>query len=233
MQPVGANMTTIGLIGSGHIGSAIARLALAGGHQVVLSNRRGPESLAPLVAELGEGARADTVLGAAAAGDIVVVTIPLRAIPDVPAEPLVGKIVIDTNNYYSGRDGVIPELEADRLTVSEWVQQHLSGSRIVKAFNNIASQHLGSLARPAGAADRSALIIAGDDVAAKEAVVAFLDSIGYDALDAGALAEGRRFQKETPAYGLPYFESATEPGPGTPADVAVLQKALAAFAQAA
>jgi predicted dinucleotide-binding enzyme len=224
-------MATIGLIGSGHIGSTVARLALAGGHEVVLSNRRGPDSLAPLVAELGAGARADTVEGAANAGDIVVVTVPLHAVSTIPAEPLAGKIVIDTNNYYPDRDGRIPELDADTLTTSELVQQHLAGSRVVKAFNHIIARHLAALARPAGSPDRSALLIAGDDAEAKAQVTAFLDSVGYDDLDTGALVEGRRFQRDTPAYCLPYFTSPTDPGPGTPAGADVLRVALAAYDQ--
>ena len=222
-------MATIGLIGSGNIGSTIARLALAGGHEVVLSNRRGPDSLAPLVAELGDGARADTVEGAAKSGDLVVVTIPLHAVSDLPAEPFAGKIVIDTNNYYPDRDGRIPELDADTITTSEFVQRHLSGATVVKAFNNIIARHLGSLARPAGAADRSTLLIAGNDADAKAEVIAFLDSIGYDALDTGALAGSRRFQRDTPAYCLPYFASVTDPGSGTPAGADTLREALAAY----
>jgi len=222
-------MATIGFIGSGNIGSTLARLALAGGHEVVLSNRRGPDSLAPLVAELGDGARADTVEGAARAGDLVVVTVPLHAVPDLSAELFAGKIVIDTNNYYPDRDGRIPELDDDTLTTSEWVQRHLPGARIVKAFNNIIARHLGALARPAGAADRSTLLIAGDDAEAKTEAIAFIESLGYDALDTGALAESRRFQRDTPAYCVPYFRSATDQGLGTPADAAALRAALAAF----
>src|SRR6266571_3895467 len=120
-----SGMTTVGFIGSGHIGSTVARLAVAAGYDVVLSNSRGPETLAGLVAELGPKARAATPAEAAAAGDLVVVTIPLKNYRGVPAEPLAGKVVIDTGNYYPARDGRIPELDNGSLTSTELVQQHL------------------------------------------------------------------------------------------------------------
>ena len=199
-------MTTLGLIGSGNIGSTLARLAIGAGSEVVLSNSRGPETLAGLVADLGPHARAATAAEAAEAGDLVVVTIPLKAYRDLPAERLAGKVVIDTGNYYPQRDGQIAELDDESTTTSELVQAHLSDSKVVKAFNNIYFEHLAGLARPAGSADRSALAIAGDDAEAKAAVVRFLDDIGYDAVDAGPLAEGWRFQRDTAAYGTPYTE---------------------------
>ena len=199
-------MTTIGLIGSGNIGSTVARLAVAAGHDVVLSNSRGPETLADLVTELGEHARAATPAEAAEAGDIVVVTIPLKSYREVPVEPLRGKVVIDTNNYYPQRDGHIAELDDESTTTSELLQAHLPESRVVKTFNNIFFGHLLELARPSGSEDRSALAIAGDDEAAKKAVTGFLDDIGYDTVDAGPLAEGWRYQRDTAAYGTPYTE---------------------------
>ncbi|WP_344484466.1 NADPH-dependent F420 reductase [Glycomyces endophyticus] len=195
-------MSTIGLIGSGNIGGAIARLAVKAGHSVVLSNSRGPETLADLVAELGPNARAATPKEAAAAGDLVVVTIPLKAYRTVPVEELRGKVVFDTNNYYPERDGHIPELDDESTTVSELLQAHLPESFVVKGFNNIYQGHVGELARPAGDPERSVLAIAGDDAAAKRAVTDFLDSLGYGAYDAGPLAEGWRFQRDTPAYGV-------------------------------
>lgn len=193
-------MTTLGLIGSGNIGSTVARLAIAAGYHVVLSNSRGPETLADLVDELGERARAGTPEEAAAAGDLVVVTVPLKAVDDVPVEPLRGKVVIDTCNYYPQRDGHIGALDDESTTTSELVQAHLPESHVVKAFNNIYYEFLGDLARPAGAPDRSVLALAGDDDAAKKTVADFLDEIGYDAYDVGSLAEGWRFQRDTAAY---------------------------------
>jgi 8-hydroxy-5-deazaflavin:NADPH oxidoreductase len=195
-------MTTIGFIGSGHIGSTLARLAVHAGHDVVMSNSRGPETLRDLVQELGDHARAGTVHEAAEAGDIVVVTIPLKAYESVPVEPLRGKVVIDTNNYYPGRDGKVAELEDESTTVSELLQTHLPESHVVKAFNNINWVHLGELPRPSGDYERTVLPIAGDDAAAKKEVTDLLESIGYDAYDAGPLSEGWRFQRDTVAYRL-------------------------------
>ena len=197
-------MTTIGLIGSGNIGSTVARLAVDAGYDAVLSNSRGPETLADLVQSLGPRARAATATEAAEAADIAVVAVPLKNYRQVPVEPLRGKVVIDTNNYYPDRDGHIAELDDESTTTSELLQAHLPDSDVVKGFNNIYVGHLGTLARPAGAADRSTLTIAGDDAAAKQTVVQFFDAIGYDTLDVGALDEGWRFQRDTSAYVTPY-----------------------------
>ncbi|AEH11482.1 MULTISPECIES: NADPH-dependent F420 reductase [Protofrankia] len=227
-------MTTIGLIGSGNIGSTLARLAVTAGYDVVLSNSRGPETLKELVDELGPRARAATPGQAGEAGDLVVVTIPLRVYRSVPVEPLANRTVIDTNNYYPQRDGQIPELDDESTTTSELLQKHLPTSKVVKAFNNIYFKHLLSLARPAGTPDRSALPIAGDDADAKAAVTAFLDAIGYDAVDAGPLSEGWRFQRDTAAYATLYFDRSSAsgqdgfPAAGVPADAATLRAALAA-----
>jgi predicted dinucleotide-binding enzyme len=222
-------MTTLGLIGSGNIGGTVARLAVAAGYDVVLSNSRGPETLQELVDDLGPRARAATPAEAAAAGDLVVVSIPMRAYRNVPVEPLAGKIVIDTNNYYPQRDGQIPELDDESTTNSELLQRHLPTSRVVKGFNNIYFKHLLSLARPAGAADRSALAIAGDDADAKATVTDFLDTLGYNSVDAGPLSEGWRFQRDTAAYANLYFGQSPDAGDaGVPADAATVRSALAA-----
>ena len=197
-------MTTWGFIGSGNIGSTLARLAVAAGHDVVLSNSREPETLAEVVAELGPHARAATPAEAARAGDVVVVTIPLRSYPQVPVEELRGKVVIDTMNYYPQRDGNIQELDDESTTSSELLQAHLPDAKVVKGFNNIFVQHLAALPRPAGAEDRSALPIAGDDREAKQAVSELFDEIGYDTVDLGPLSEGWRTQPDTAAYGDMY-----------------------------
>src|SRR5262245_63019683 len=147
-------MTALGLIGAGHIGSQFARLAIKRGDNVVLSNSRGPETLAGLVAELGPKARAATVLEAAKAGDLIVVTIPLKAIGTVPVEPLVGKIVIDTNNYYPSRDGHIGELDGERNTTSGLLQAHLPRSKVVKAFNHIFAKEITTDGAPRGTPNR-------------------------------------------------------------------------------
>ncbi|WBB94725.1 NAD(P)-binding domain-containing protein [Verrucosispora sp. WMMC514] len=220
-------MATVGLIGSGHIGGTVARLAVNAGYDVVLSNSRGPETLTDLVDELGPQASAGTADAAARAGDLVVVTIPLKSYRSVPVEPLAGKVVIDTNNYYPQRDGQIPELDEGTITSGELLQRHLPQSRVVKAFNNIFFAHLLTLARPGETADRSALPIAGDDPEAKATVTEFLDRIGYDTVDAGTLADSRRFQPDTPAYGVIYSADPANVEQEAPAGAGVLRAALA------
>jgi predicted dinucleotide-binding enzyme len=194
-------MKTIGLIGAGHIGSQIARLGVMHGYDVIISNSRGPESLAALVAELGPRARAATTVDAAKAGDIVVVTVPLKNYRQVPVAPLAGKIVIDTNNYYPQRDGQIPELDNESTTTSELLQAHLPTSKVVKAFNHIYAAELTTDGQPAGSKNRRALVVAGDDPTAKAAVSRILDDFGFDTVDAGPLKEGWRIQRDTPGYG--------------------------------
>ncbi|MFE2493069.1 NADPH-dependent F420 reductase [Streptomyces scopuliridis] len=201
---------TLGLIGSGMIGGALARLAVAAGLDVVLSNSSGPEALSGLVAELGEHARAATPAEAARAGDLVVATIPLRAYEQLPAAALAGKTVIDTMNYYPERDGRLAELDAGTLTSSALVRRHLADSHVVKAFNNIDFRRLLTSARPSGAPDRSALPLAGDDAAAKARTVRLLDVLGYDAVDIGALADSWRSEPGTPVYVQPYMAARPE-----------------------
>ncbi|WP_075737239.1 NADPH-dependent F420 reductase [Streptomyces acidiscabies] len=201
---------TLGLIGSGNIGTAVARLAIAAGWDVVLSNSRGPETLADLVTDLGEKARAATPAEAARAGDLVVATVPLYAYDKLPVDALDGKTVLDTLNYYPARDGRLPELDANDLTSSDLVQRQLAGSRVVKVFNNIGAHQLATLARPSGAPDRSALPIAGDDPGAKKEAADLLDALGWDAVDVGTLAESWRVEPETPVYVKPYVGEAPE-----------------------
>lgn len=194
-------MTTIGFIGSGHIGSQLARLAVRSGYDVVVSNSRGPETLSGLVGELGPHARAATAREAAAAADLAVVTIPLKNIDQVPVEELSGKTVVDTNNYYPQRDGSIRALDTEETTTAEMLQAHLPSSHVVKAFNHIYARDLTSDPLPAGAPDRRALVIAGDDENAKAQVSRLIDEFGFDVVDAGPLAEGWRIQRDTPGYG--------------------------------
>ncbi|MEU1166057.1 NADPH-dependent F420 reductase [Streptomyces sp. NPDC005921] len=201
---------TLGLIGSGMIGGGLANLGVAAGLDVVLSNSRGPESLADLVARLDGHARAATVQETAQDAELVVATIPLKNYGLLPADALAGKIVIDTMNYYPDRDGRIDALDLAEVTSSELVQRHLAGARVVKAFNNIDFRRLSTSARPAGAPDRSALPIAGDDPEAKEAVTRLLDVLGYDAVDTGSLADSWRTEPGTPVYVQPYMAERPE-----------------------
>jgi hypothetical protein len=190
----------IGLIGAGHIGGTLARLFVGAGHEVAISNSRGPDSLGGLVSELGERARAVTPAEAAAIGEVVVVSVPFGRYEQVPAEALAGKIVIDTNNYYPNRDGHYSDLDNDSTTSSEMLQAHLVGARVVKAFNTLYARWLAEEGRPTGASGRTAIPIAGDDPDAKRVVSRLVDQIGFDAVDLGGLAAGRRFQPGTAIY---------------------------------
>jgi 8-hydroxy-5-deazaflavin:NADPH oxidoreductase len=193
-------VSTIGVVGSGNIGSSVARAALHHGYEVVISNSRVPESLTELVADLGPHARAGTTADAVRAGDLVLVAIPLTKIYDLDPAPFAGKIVIDANNYYPKRDGQIAGLEDESTTTSELLQAHLREARVVKAFNHIRAAEILTTAQPAGTPGRRALAVAGDDQAAKDQVAAFIDAIGFDVLDAGPLSEGWRIQRDTPGY---------------------------------
>ncbi|WNI16443.1 NADPH-dependent F420 reductase [Actinacidiphila sp. ITFR-21] len=223
-------MATLALIGSGRIGGLLARFAVDGGLDVVVSNSRGPETLSGLVADLGPRARAATAREAAEAGDLVVVTIPFHAYHHIPKEPLAGKVVIDTGNYYPARDGVHPELVSGETTSSELLQAQLDASHVVKAFNNIYSGHLAALPRPVGAPDRSVLPIAGDDPDAKKQAAELISVLGYDTLDAGPLAEGWRFDPGTPLFGMPYGDVPAahfQSRPAAPTPAATISAGLA------
>lgn len=192
--------TPIGIIGTGAIGSTLARLATAAGIDVILANSRGPETLTDLVTQLGPRARAATVADLAREADVVIAAIPLIAYTDLPADELAGKVVIDTTNYYPQRDGQIAALDNDESTASELVQAHLDRSFVVKGFNNITFASLGNGARPHGHPDRVTLPIAGENAAAKERAAALFDLIGYDSLDIGGLADSWRSEPGTPVY---------------------------------
>jgi 8-hydroxy-5-deazaflavin:NADPH oxidoreductase len=194
-------MTTIGLIGAGSIGAQLARLAVANGYDVVVSNSRAPDTLAGLVAELGDHARADTAEGAAAAADVAVVSIPLKNVDKVPVGPLGGKVVIDTSNYYPARDGHIAGLDEEHTTVSQLLQDHLPESHVVKAFNHQYAAELTTDGTPPGTPGRRALAVFGDDAAARSTVATIIDTFGFDAVDGGPLAQSWRIQSGAPGYG--------------------------------
>jgi predicted dinucleotide-binding enzyme len=193
-------MTTIGIIGAGHIGSQVARAAIAVGYDVAISNSRGPETLADLVAELGPKARAATAVEAAEAGDFAVVTVPLKAVYDVPVEPLAGKIVIDTNNYYFERDGRIPALDNGVDTVSAMLQRHLPTSKVAKGFNHIMAKDITTDGTPAGTENRRALATSSDFEEAAELVQRLYDELGFDTVNVGPLSESWRVERDQPAY---------------------------------
>ncbi|MEA9985597.1 MULTISPECIES: NADPH-dependent F420 reductase [Subtercola] len=193
-------MTTFGIIGAGNIGSQVARAAIAAGYDVVISNSRGPETLADLVADLGPKARAATAVEAAEAADIAVVTVPLKAYDAVPVEPLAGKIVIDTNNYYFERDGHIAALDNGLDTVSSMLQRHLVNSKVAKGFNHIKSDDITTDGAPAGSENRRALATSSDFEEAAEFVNGFYDAIGFDTVNVGPLSESWRVERDQPAY---------------------------------
>ena len=192
----------IGIIGAGNIGGALTRRLAAVGHDVFVANSRGPETLTELAQ--AAGATAATVEDAVRDADVVVVTIPLKNVPELSRRALdarrPGAPIIDTNNYYpQQRDGRVDEIE-DGMPEAMWVQQHV-GEPVIKVFNNIYASHLLERGRPPGDDDRVALPVAGDDPSAKQTVMELVDQIGFDPVDAGALSESWRQQPGTPAYG--------------------------------
>lgn len=192
---------TIGIIGAGLVGKAVARLAVAAGYHVVISNARGPATLSALVGELGPLARAGTVEDAIAAADIVTLAIPLAVFETLPADGFAGKVVLDQTNYYPGMGEFRrADLDNGELTSSELVQRHLRGAKVVKGLHNLSWIHMARNARPRGDAARTTLPIAGDDAAAKAAVMRFVEAVGYDVIDAGALADSWRIEPGTPIY---------------------------------
>jgi hypothetical protein len=193
-------MTTIGIIGAGHIGSQVARAAITAGYDIVISNSRGPETLADLVAELGPKARAATADEAAAAADFALVAVPLKNYEQVPVEPLAGKIVIDANNYYFERDGHIPALDRGLDTTCGMLQRHLVDSKVAKGFNHIMAADITTDGQPAGAPDRRALATASDFEEAAELVQRFYDELGFDTVNVGPLADSWRVERDQPAY---------------------------------
>jgi predicted dinucleotide-binding enzyme len=191
----------IGIVGAGNIGGTLARHFTRAGHEVAVANSRGPETLQDLVAELGERARAVTPPEAVAFGEIVVVSVPFGRFRELPAEGTEGKVVIDTNNYYPQRDGHFEELDSDRTTSSELLQAQMTGARVVKAFNAIYWGRLRDLVRSSGDPERVGIPVSGDDEEAKRIVAGLIDEIGFEAVDAGTLAEGgRKHQPGTSVY---------------------------------
>ncbi len=193
----------IGIIGAGRIGQAVATRLVTAGHEVMLSNTRGPESLAEIEESLGQNAHAGTVDEAATYGPVVVVAIPVAAIDKLPAGLLDERIVVDANNYYPPRDGQIPELDDGSIGSSELMARHLPGARVVKAFNTIYYERIAHEAKPPGTPERLAVPLAGDDVEAKEVVASLIDDMGFDPVDAGSLADGRNQQPGTAVYNVP------------------------------
>ncbi|MFJ6850360.1 NADPH-dependent F420 reductase [Streptomyces sp. NPDC091271] len=231
---------TLGVIGTGMVGLGAARRAVDAGLNVVLSNSRGPETLAGLVSELGERARAATPAEAARAGNFVIASVPLAAYEQLPRAELAGKTVIDPMNYAPHSEFEVPELDNDVLTSSQLVQRHLADAQVVKALHNIGPKQLLELFRPAGAPDRTALPLSGDDPDARKEVADLLNVLGFDAVDLGTLADSWRSEPNTPLYAIPYvgqppsdltimeFVAWVQQAPGVPVPVARIKELAAA-----
>jgi 8-hydroxy-5-deazaflavin:NADPH oxidoreductase len=193
-------MTTIGILGSGHVGSSLARAAIAHGYDIVISNSQEPDTLAGLVADLGPKAAAATPAAAAAAGDFAIVAIPITTIDQVPVEPLAGKVVITTINYFPARLGHIAEIDNGTTTAPGLLQARLPASKVVRAFSMVDAADMSGDGHPEGDPERRALALAGDDPAAKQLVARLYDEFGFDAVDIGGLDESWRVDAGQPAF---------------------------------
>src|SRR5690606_20183100 len=185
-------MKTIGIIGAGEVGRQIARAAIACGYSVAVAHSRGPETVRDLIDELGPAARAETAAGAAAAGDVVVVAVPLKLVNDMPASALAGKIVLDTNNYMAWRDGDFPVVDSGEKTVHELRQEQLPGAKVVKAFTHIQAPRITTWGQPNGTPGRLALSTSSDYPEAVEFVTRLYDQFGFDTVDHSPLSESWR-----------------------------------------
>ncbi|GAA4683691.1 NADPH-dependent F420 reductase [Phytohabitans rumicis] len=189
----------IGIIGSGHIGGTLTRRFQSLGHHVTVANSRGPQTLTALAAETG--AKAGTIEEAAGDAQVVVIAVPVKAVPDLPAAAFRDKIVVDANNYYATRDGDIPQIVDRAVSSSRWTAEALPGAKVVKAFNTMTAGHLLGLGRPSGDPTRIGLPVAGDDADAKRTVMDLVNELGFDPVDAGTLDESWRQQPDTPVHG--------------------------------
>lgn len=193
-------MRTIGVIGAGHIGRSFSVAAIAKGYEIVIANNSGPETLSGLVAELGPRARAATAADAAGAGDFAIVAIPLPGAAALPVEPLAGKIVLTTCNYFAKRDGPVAEIDSGKMTVPAYVQGRLPTSKVVRAFNHLDAVAIASDGAPAGTPNRRALGYAGDDPAAKTLTADLYEEFGFDAIDVGGLGDAWRLDVDQPSF---------------------------------
>lgn len=203
-------MTRVGIIGAGNIGSTLARGFVDRGYDVVIANSRTPDTLSDLIAELGDRVTAATAEEAAAAGDFVVVAVPMAAYASLPVAPLVGKIVLDATNYYWEFGGHIPALDSGETTTSGLVQTHLAGAKVAKAFNHIRSGDILTDGTPTGTPGRRALVTASDHPEAAELVARVYDEFGYDTVNVGPLSESWRVERDQPAAASPQTRSEIE-----------------------
>ena len=210
-----------GIIGAGFIARAFAVHAIRHGHEVMLSNSRGPHTLRS--AAVAVKCQVGTAEEAARFGDVVVLALPMSSYQSIPVESIGDKVLIDMNNYYPDRDGPMPELDAGVVTTSERIARHLPRAKLVKAFNAIMANDLQNGARPPGAPDRRALPIAGNDAAAKQLVASLIEAFGFDAVDAGPLSEGWRFERARPVYCVPFTKAALTAALATTREARVME----------
>jgi 8-hydroxy-5-deazaflavin:NADPH oxidoreductase len=193
-------MSTIAVIGAGHIGRNFSIAAIRAGHEIVISNAGGPETLGDLVAELGPDARAATAADAAEAGEFALLAIPLAGASSLPVEALAGKVVLATVNYFAKRDGPLADIDTGRLTVPQFLSERLPASRVGRAFNHIEAAQIITDGAPAGTPGRRALAYAADDPKAKQIAAELYEAFGFDAVDVGGLGEAWRLDVDQPTF---------------------------------
>lgn len=198
------NKPSVGIIGAGRLGTAIARQSLNAGYNVAIANSRGPESLRLMLSVLLPGATAMDVPDLIAASDIIILAVPLNQYKTLAVNSLSGKIVIDAMNYWPPTEGDIVEFMTKGVTSSEYLQQYFSGARLIKTLNHVAYNELEEHSLPPDSNGRRAIALAGDDEDAKQQVESFINDLGFDPVDLGPLSHGKKFQPDTPLFNARY-----------------------------
>ena len=193
-------MSTIGVIGAGHIGRNVSLAAIANGYEIVISNATGPEALTDLIRELGPRSRAATAADAAAAGDFALLAIPLTGADNLPVQSLADKIVLATCNYFPKRDGPFADIDTGKLTVPGYLQTLLPASKVTRVFNHINAADIVSDGTPVGTPNRRALGYAGDDPEGTRLAADLYEAFGFDAVDVGGLDEAWRLDVDQPTF---------------------------------